>query len=136
MHSPLPPRPASLSAALITGTTASGLAVRKLPIGLPQAIVKHGGSILWALLIYWVISALRPMWTPRQSGVFAVVITTTVELSQLYHAPALDALRETTFGALMLGRVFSPWDVISYAAAVVFGVTIDQAIRDKSSASR
>ena len=98
--------------------------------------MKHGGSILWALLIYWVISALRPMWTPRQSGVFAVVTTTTVELSQLYHASAVDALRETTSGALMLGKVFSPWDVISYAAAVVFGVTIDQAIRGKSHANR
>lgn len=40
------PRPSWLSAALILGMLAAGLVIRTLPLGLPSAIVKHGGSIL------------------------------------------------------------------------------------------
>lgn len=134
MHRLVPPRPLSRSFALIAGTLVAGLAIRKLPLGLPAAIVKHGGSVLWAAMIYWIVSTLRPAWTPRNSGIAAVVVTTLTELSQLYHLPALDAFRRTTAGALLLGRVFSARDVLTYAIAVAMTATIDRIIRGRSPA--
>ena len=128
----MPPRPPSLSAALIAGTMAAGLAIRKIPVGLPPAVVKHGGSILWASMVYWIVSTLRPRWTPHRSGIAAAVITTAIELSQLYHSPALDALRRTNLGALLLGRVFSVWDVTTYAAALGLAATVDLITRGRS----
>jgi hypothetical protein len=93
--------------------------------------VKHGGSILWASMVYWIVSTLRPRWTPGRSGLVAAIITTAIELSQLYHLPALDGFRRTNLGALLLGRVFSLWDVAMYAVAVGLAVTVDRIIRGR-----
>ena len=49
-----------------------------------------------------------------------------VETSRLVHVPWLDAFRVTTAGALLLGRIFSPWNLVAYAAGIVFGVWIDR----------
>ena len=107
----------------------AGLAIRKLPLSLPATIVKHGGSVLWASMIYWIVSTLRPGWTPRRSGIAAAVVTTLTEVSQRYHLPALDAVRRTNVGALLLGRVFSLRDVLTYAVTVGVAVAIDEMIR-------
>ncbi|WP_238303048.1 DUF2809 domain-containing protein [Sphingomonas phyllosphaerae] len=107
----------------------AGLAIRKLPLDLPATIVKHGGSVLWASMIYWIVSTLRPGWTPRRSGIAAAVVTTLTEVSQRYHLPALDAFRRTNVGALLLGRVFSLRDVLTYAVTVGAAVAIDEMIR-------
>ncbi len=111
---------------------AAGLAVRKLPLGLPPPIMKHGGSILWALMAHWIVSTIRPTWTPRRSGLAATIVTTLTELSQLYHLPTLDAFRRTSLGAMLLGRVFSGWDVVTYAAAAGLGVAIDRTLRQST----
>lgn len=132
MHSLAPPRAPSLSVVLIAGTMAAGLAIRKIPVGLPAAVVKHGGSILWASMVYWIVSTLRPRWTPGRSGIVAAAITTAIELSQLYHSPALDAFRRTNLGALLLGRVFAFCDVATYAAAVGLAATVDRITQGRS----
>lgn len=123
-------RPSWLSAALIAGTLAAGLAIRKVPLGLPPPIVKHGGSVLWAMMIYWIVSTCRPQWRPGRSGIAAAIVTTTTELSQRYHTHMLDAVRRTELGALLLGRVFSIWDMLIYAATVALAVAVDRCLAD------
>ncbi|MBB4617018.1 DUF2809 domain-containing protein [Sphingomonas abaci] len=125
------PRSRARSALLVAGTLAAGLAIRKLPLGLPPAIVKHGGSVLWAMMIYWIVSTGLPTWKPVRGGIVAAIVTTATELSQLYHAPVLDAARRTGLGALLLGRVFSVWDVLTYAVAVALAAAIDQWLADR-----
>ena len=48
------PRPLTTSLALILATVVAGLVLRLVPLGLPQAMTKYGGSMLWALMIYWI----------------------------------------------------------------------------------
>ena len=55
------PRSMLLSITLLLITIASGLLIRFGPLGLPFFVVKYGGSILWALMIYWIISSSIPM---------------------------------------------------------------------------
>jgi hypothetical protein len=43
-------------------TVALGLGVRFLHLGLPWVVVKYGGSMLWAVMIFWIFSALAPQW--------------------------------------------------------------------------
>lgn len=83
------------------------------------------------MMIYWIVSAGLPTWKPVRGGIVAAIVTTATELSQLYHAPVLDAVRRTGLGALMLGRVFSVWDVLTYAVAVALAAAIDQWLADR-----
>lgn len=123
------PRPFILSILLIDGAIAAGLVLRGLPLGLPDAIVKHGGSILWAGMIYWIVSTLRGNWSPGRNIVAATLIAFGIELSQLYHQPMLDAFRATRGGALLLGRVFSAVDLTVYGLAIMLAALGDRAIR-------
>ena len=122
-------RPILISVALIAVTIASGLTLRLVRLGLPFIVTKYGGSTLWALMIYWIISSLRPRWRLYRSALASGVLTATVEVFKLYHTPDLDAFRQTVVGALLLGRFFSNWDFIAYAFGIALGVCADLIIR-------
>ena len=120
-----------LSAALIVATIIAGITLRRVPLGLPKGMVKYGGSVLWALMIYWMVSTARPAWRVG-AVVAACAAATAVEFFKLYHAPALDAFRLTLPGTLLLGRFFSVWDLIAYWLAIVAGAALDWRLRPGS----
>jgi Protein of unknown function (DUF2809) len=62
-----------------------------------------------------------------QPGIAAIaaLIAIGVELFRLMHGPGLDAFRLTTAGALLLGRVLSPWNVVAYGFGIVAGALLD-----------
>jgi hypothetical protein len=113
-------------------TMISGLVIRFVHFGLPPLIVKYGGSMLWALMIYWVVSTLLPSVRLCSVALLTVGIATTVEFFKLYHAPALDSFRLTIPGILLLGRFFSAWDILAYWIAIVAGVLLDRRIRSSA----
>lgn len=122
-------RPLALSALLIVITIAAGLTIRLAPLGLPNALIKYGGSLLWALMIYWIVSSVCPLWQLMSGALVSSAIAFCVELFKLFHTPLLDAFRLTLPGALLLGRVFSPWDLLAYAVAIIVGVLADHMTR-------
>ena len=125
-------RPIHISLVLIAGTIAAGLTLRLVHLGLPFFLTKYGGSALWALMIYWIISSLCPRWSLYRSALASGFIAAAAEAFQLYHTPELDAFRRTLFGALLLGRVFSTWDFIAYAFGIALGVCADRTARQAS----
>jgi hypothetical protein len=110
-------------------TVGLGLAVRFAPLGLPAAIVKYGGSALWALLIYWIASTLLPRWPLLNVTLIAGVTATAVEFFKLYRSPAIDAFRHTLPGVLLLGRYFSMRDIAAYWIAIGVGALVDTRLR-------
>ena len=122
-------RPYSISVALIAVTIAAGLTLRLVPLGLPYVVVKYGGSMLWALMIYWLVSSIRGRWSLMHSALVAGAVALAVELFKLYSAPSLDALRLTLAGTLLLGKVFSAWNLIAYAFAIAAAALADRALR-------
>jgi len=124
-------RPLALSALLISGTIATGLALRLTHLGLPFVVVKYGGSMLWALMIYWIVSTLRPGWMIARAALASCLIASAVELFKLCHTPWLDAFRLTLPGTLLLGRVFSVWDLAAYVLAVLGGAWADNRMRSE-----
>jgi hypothetical protein len=111
--------------ALILLTIIAGLVLRRVPLGLPFVLVKFGGSMLWAAMIYWIFAALRPSAASNNIAVNAALFAAMVESFKLYHAPVLDAFRRTLAGSLLLGRFFSWWDIVAYLAAIAIVATID-----------
>ncbi|WP_194482828.1 DUF2809 domain-containing protein [Bradyrhizobium sp. CCBAU 53338] len=132
-------RRSMIRAALALAVIACGLSLRwyGFPLGLPAFAVKYGGSLLWATMVFLLVGALLPRLTRSQLVAIAMVIAVVVEFSRLVHTPWLDAFRLTTAGALLLGRIFSLWNVVAYAVGIAFGVWIDRlaAVANTHSAS-
>ncbi|AWL99725.2 DUF2809 domain-containing protein [Bradyrhizobium amphicarpaeae] len=123
-----PVRTSQTRAALALAVIACGLCLRwyGFPLGLPAFIVKYGGSLLWATMVFLMVGVVLPQLTRAQIATVAVLIAVVVEFSRLVHTPWLDAFRLTTAGALLLGRIFSPWNLVAYAVGIAFGAWIDR----------
>jgi Protein of unknown function (DUF2809) len=118
-----------VSSALVLSTIASGLLIRLGQLGLPRFVVKYGGSMLWGLMIYWIVSALLPLWRVVNIALLAGLVATSVEFLKLYHAPWLDLFRVRLPGTLLLGRCFSVWDILAYWLAMTVGAVLDGCFR-------
>ena len=86
---------ALIRAGLALVVIACGLSLRwyGFPLGLPAFIVKYGGSLLWATMVFFLVGAVLPHVTRTQIAAIAAAIAIVVELSRLVHTPWLDAFR-------------------------------------------
>ena len=109
---------------------AAGLALRGFgrDLGLPALVVKYGGSVLWGTMVYLVVAIFLPSRSLMSMAAVAMAVAVCVELSRLVHAPWLDAFRLTIAGALLLGRIFSPLDIVAYAVGIELGAGLDRLI--------
>jgi hypothetical protein len=123
-----PLRTSLVRAALALVVIASGLGLRwyGFPLGLPAFVVKYGGSLLWATMVFLLVGVLLPRLSRTQIAAIAVAIAILVEFSRLVHAPWLDAFRLTAAGALLLGRIFSLWNIVAYMIGIALGVWLDR----------
>jgi hypothetical protein len=105
-----------------------GLTLRRfgLGFGLPAFIVKYGGSMLWATMVFFLVAMAAPAWPRRRVTLMSAAIAVGVELFRLVHAPWLDEFRLTLAGALLLGRIFSAWDLLAYGVGIALGMLLDR----------
>ena len=73
----------------------------------------------------------RPRARTVHVAAIALGIAVAVEVSQLYHAPWIDAIRGTTAGALVLGFGFLWSDLVCYVVGVALAGTLDLAVRGR-----
>jgi hypothetical protein len=120
MKSPsLPTGRRVLFVAFAAGTILIGLCVYLFGTSLNPAARDITGDILWAIMMYWLIGAVFPRIAIGARSVVTYAICASVELSQLFHSPALDVLRATTPGHLVLGSGFDSRDLVAYTAGVL-----------------
>jgi hypothetical protein len=107
----------------------SGLGLRGfgLGLGLPAFFVKYGGSVLWGTMVFFLVAMAASNLSRRRIALISAAIAICVELFRLVHAPWLDAFRLTLAGALLLGRIFSAWDMLAYGVGIVLGMLLDRA---------
>jgi hypothetical protein len=84
------------------------------------------GDLIWAAMIAWWVAAIVPNVSLTARSVVAVSICVAVEISQLYHTPALDMLRRTMVGQLTLGSGFDPRDLLAYVVGVVAAAFVER----------
>lgn len=108
----------------------AGLALRRFgyDLGLPFWIVKYGGSALWGAMVLLLLAALTGARRTSWLVVAALALAIGVELFRHYHTPALDAFRLTVVGQLLLGRVFSLWNIVAYAIGIGLAACIDSRV--------
>jgi Protein of unknown function (DUF2809) len=105
-----------------------GLALRNygFGVGLPGFVVKYGASALWGTMLFLLLGIAVPGLKPKTLVPLAITIAVAVELFRLVHSPWLDAFRLTLAGALLLGRIFSFWDMLAYGIGIVLGAVVDR----------
>ena len=112
---------------LIIVTIILGLLSRKVS-GLPEVISAYSGDVLWAMMVFFFIAFIFN----KKSTIFiifwAIIFSYSIEISQLYHAPWIDAIRNTTLGALVLGFGFLWSDLVCYTVGIIIGAIIDRLI--------
>jgi hypothetical protein len=113
---------------LCLGIIVSGLALRHfgLGLGIPASIVKYGGSVLWGAMVFFLVAIASPRLSRLKIASASAVIAVGVELFRLVHTPLLDDFRLTLAGALLLGRIFSLWDILAYAAGIGLALALDR----------
>ena len=105
-----------------------GLALRKfgLGLGLPSVLVKYGGSMLWGTMVFFLVAIAAPGQSRWRVALISALLAVCVELFRLVHTPWLDDFRLTTWGALLLGRVYSPWNILAYGVGIMLGMILDR----------
>ncbi|MDF0520945.1 DUF2809 domain-containing protein [Bradyrhizobium yuanmingense] len=133
MHGAQPDQPVAplrislIRAGLALAVIVCGLSLRwyGFPVGFPAFVVKYGGSLLWATMVFLLVGVCLPRLSRTQIAGIAIAIAVVVEFSRLVHVPWLDAFRLTTAGALLLGRIFSLWNLVAYMVGIAFGIWLD-----------
>ena len=129
----------------ITRLTFLGLAAATIAVGL--GVHWHGGFLgpviqdmlgdaLWAAMIAWGMGALAPAASVRTRGIAALAVCFAVETSQRFHSTALDALRQTTAGHLVLGSGFDPRDFAAYTLGVLGAILLERSVRGRPGVPR
>jgi hypothetical protein len=102
---------------LIIITIVLGLISRKITL-VPLWV----GDVLWATMIFYMVRFVFIKMPIAQVVIISLLFCYGIELSQLYQAVWINQVRQTTFGKLVLGSVFSWGDMLSYTAGVGLGV--------------
>jgi hypothetical protein len=115
-------------AGLLAATMLLGLASRRWPELLPGFVAAYAGDALWAAMVYWIGALVWPALSRKRLAGGALGVAVLVEVSQLYRAPWIDAVRASRVGALVLGRGFLWGDLVCYAVGVAGAFLVDVAM--------
>lgn len=102
----------------------AGLASRRCSELLPEFLAEYAGDALWALMLFLLASSLAG-WPVLVRAAISLALAFLVEISQLYHAHWIDAIRQSTLGGLVLGFGFLWTDLVCYSVGVFLGVVAE-----------
>ncbi|EHQ27275.1 ribosomal maturation YjgA family protein [Mucilaginibacter paludis] len=82
------------------------------------------GDVLWATMVFFMVRFIFINQALKQVVIISLLFCYGIELSQLYQAEWINQIRQTTFGKLVLGQVFSWGDMLCYTVGIVIGALI------------
>ena len=106
---------------------AAGLASRRFGHVLPAFVATYAGDTLSASMVFVGLGFVFPRWSTAKVAATALAFAYLDEISQLYHAPWIDAIRATAPGALVLGYGFLWSDIACYTAGVALAASLEAA---------
>lgn len=117
---------------LLVITIVAGLASRHFPNILPQWVQLYLGDGLWAFMVFLLFGFIFNRKSTLWIAIAAIVFSYGIEISQLYHASWIDALRANPLGGLILGFGFLWSDLVCYLVGVGFGFVIERLFLTKA----
>ena len=89
---------------------------------LPQLVQVYAGDTLWALALFLALGVSFPTASTLCIALVTLGLSLGVELSQLYQAEWINAIRHTRIGGLILGFGFKASDLLCYTLGCSLGV--------------
>lgn len=80
-------------------------------------------------MLFLLVSTLLAGSSVLMRAAISLVLAFLVEISQLYHAPWIDSIRQTTLGGLVLGFGFLWTDLVCYSVGIAIGSLTEWGIR-------
>lgn len=116
----------SIYSILLVITIATGLASRHFSDILPHWVNLYLGDTLWALMVFLLSGFIFPKKSTLWIAIAALAFSYSIEISQMYHASWIDALRANPLGGLVLGFGFLWSDLACYTVGVGFGYMMEK----------
>ena len=88
----------------------------------------YAGDTLWASMVFVGLGLAFTRSSTATLAITALACAYVDEISQLYHAPWIDAIRATTPGALVLGYGFLWSDIACYTVGVALAAAVETVV--------
>jgi len=118
-------------ALLIVVTMILGLASRRFSHFLPWWMAKNAGDLLYATMAFWLTGFLVPYLSTISTALIATLFCFSIEFLKFCQLPWLAEARNSTVGALVLGRGFHVSNLVCYALGVGLAVLIERSLQRK-----
>ena len=102
-----------------------GLASRMYSSNLPPFIAQNAGDALWAMMVYFGFRFLLVQKNMRSAITLSLLFSFGIEFSQLYQSDWINQIRNTTIGALILGKGFLLIDLVRYTIGILVAAFVD-----------
>lgn len=93
---------------------------------LPSFVATYAGDTLWTMMVYASVILLWPRLSIARALGLALGFSFLIELSQLYRAPWIDAVRANRLAALVLGHGFLASDLACYTVGALLAAGLDR----------
>jgi len=103
-----------------------GLFSRKWGILLPSFVAQNAGDMLWAMMVYFGFRLLLVSKSTLTAIWLSFFFSFGIEFSQLYQEDWINQIRETTLGALILGKGFLAEDLVRYTVGIIVASVLDK----------
>ena len=107
----------------------SAFATRSGSPWIPALIAEYGGDTLWAWMVFMVVRLICPRCAIWKSAALTLMIAYCCEISQLYHALWIDAIRSYRLGLVLLGNCFVWSDLVCYTVGILTGAFAEWGVR-------
>ena len=106
-------------------TITAGLFVRSKKMWFSDAVNLYAGDALYAFMMYYIVCVVFIKKNIMFRAVTGLFICYTIEISQLYQADWINAIRQTLPGKLILGSGFLYSDLLAYFIGIAAATTVD-----------
>jgi len=103
-----------------------GLSVRNSEPHLPYYLSLMGPDMIWAGMVFLGFGILFPRAKTLIIGVYSLLFAFGIEVSQLYQADWINAIRGNKWGGLVLGHGFLWTDLVAYIIGIGILFWLDQ----------
>lgn len=106
-------------------TIVAGLLVRAKKVWFPDVVNLYAGDALYAFMMYYIVCIVFIKKDIKFRAVTGLLVCYIIEVSQLYQADWINAIRHTLPGKLILGSGFLYSDLLAYFIGIAAAVIVD-----------